>query len=200
MLPILQVTQLSGLFLNGFTFNSCCFSFGLCLILKETAGGSGWLRPLLALRPKRWERICFPPCRNHAYCSLESKHFYKLAACPSSRAHETTFRGPVYMVAASATLLDRSASSVCSFLSPWRWEVTYSHQLPHAGGRSEAVGFQSTKCTVRASFPVPQLTTNHCLAFQFCQVLLTGGQVGDCQEGGRSAGTVPSESKSHTRV
>lgn len=32
--------------------------------------------------------------------------------------------------------------------------------------------FQSTKGAVEASLPVPQLTTNHSPAFQFCQVLL----------------------------
>lgn len=34
--------------------------------------------------------------------------------------------------------------------------------------------FQSTKGTVEARLPVPQLTTNHSPAFQFCQVLLLG--------------------------
>lgn len=52
--PVLQVTQLSCLFLNGLTSGSCCFSLGLSLILEEVAGGSGCQRPLLASRPQRW--------------------------------------------------------------------------------------------------------------------------------------------------
>lgn len=52
--PVLQVTQLSCLFLNGLTSGSCRFSLGLSLILEEVAGGSGCLRPLLASRPQRW--------------------------------------------------------------------------------------------------------------------------------------------------
>lgn len=43
--PVLPVT---GLFGDWITSGSCGFSLGLSLTLEEVAGGSGWLRPLLA--------------------------------------------------------------------------------------------------------------------------------------------------------
>lgn len=48
--------------------------------------------------------------------------------------------------------------------------------------------FQSTKGTVEASFPVPQLTIDYPPAFQFCQVLRVGDkkwETARTQVGGR---------------
>ena len=76
--PVLQVTQLSCLFLNGLTSGSCRFSLGLSLILEEVAGGGGCLRPLLALRPQRWGTRAphfFFISKSCTCCSPESKHF-----------------------------------------------------------------------------------------------------------------------------
>lgn len=105
--PVLQVIQLSCLLPNGVTSGSCHLSLGLSLILKEVAGGSGRLRPLLALRSELGEHLprvsffFFLMSKSCIPCSLESKHFQKETACPPSRAHEATFQGPVYMAAAS---------------------------------------------------------------------------------------------------
>lgn len=51
VLTLSSKSSSSCLFLNGVTSGGCHFSLGLSLILKEVAGESGWLRPLLALRP-----------------------------------------------------------------------------------------------------------------------------------------------------
>lgn len=170
----------SCLFLKGFTSSSPS-ALGLSLLLKKVPGGVGGCAPppTPASRPQRWEGTeCFSFVSCLELCLLQSgiKALCKVAACPSSRAHETLFQEPVYMVAASVlgsqppagTSLFTLPIQPTPFLSSWRWASLSSPQASQAAGRSGSVEFQSTKGTVEAILPVPQLTTNHSPAFQFC--------------------------------
>lgn len=86
------------------------------------------------------------------------------------------------------------------FLSSWRWASLSSPQASQAAGRSGSVEFQSTKGTVEAVLPVPRLTTNHSPAFQFCQVLLVRGLMGEERKARGGLWALHSKTKNQTRV
>lgn len=106
-----------------------------------------------------------------------------MAACPSSRAREATFQGPVYMAAASVhsswplagTNLSPPSDPVCPFLSSWRWA---SHCIPTGFSRLEAgAGLWNSKAQkVQQGLALLclNLPPTTLLAFQFCQVLHVG--------------------------
>lgn len=141
---------------------------------------------------------------------LESriKALCKVAACPSFRAHEILFQEPVYTVAASVlgsqplagTSLFTLPIQPTPFLSSWRWASLSSPPASQAAGRSGSVEFQSTKGTVEASLPVPQLTTNHSPAFQSCQVLLVRGLMGEERKARGGLWALHSKTKNQTKV
>lgn len=146
VLTLSSKSSSSCLFLNGVTSGGCHFSLGLSLILKEVAGESGWLRPLLALRPAFGAEhlslvfFFFFPCPNHAYCSPGSKHFWKGAARPSFSVHDAAFQGSVYLAAASVSSSQPLAGTIPSppyslLLSFWRWA---SHCIRTSFSRLEA--------------------------------------------------------------
>lgn len=129
--PVLQLIQLSCLFPNGVTSGGCHWSLGFSLILKEVAGGSGRLRPLLAPRSELGEHLPWVPlflmsksC-THPVVWNQSTFKRRLHVHPP-RAHEATFQGPVYMAAASIPGSQPTAGTIPSLsssllLSCWRW-------------------------------------------------------------------------------
>lgn len=170
--PVLQLIQLSCLFPNGVTSGGCHWSLGLSFILKEVAGGSGRLRPLLAPRSELGEHLPWVPlflmsksC-THPVVWNQSTFKRRLHVHPPGpmKPHSKgLFTWRQRQSPAASPRLGPSLPShpVCS-LVVGGGQVAF----PQAGGGSKAVDLRSTKGAARVSLPVPQLTTNHPPAFQ----------------------------------
>lgn len=144
--------------------------------------------------------VYFVSCRESCMLSSRIKALCKVTACPSSRAHETTFQEPVYRVAESVLGSQPSAETSLSilpvksmpFLSSWR-RASHPHRLPRLVAGAGLWNSKAQKVQRGASrglaFLCLNLTTNHSPAFQLSGAPPYRGLVDEGRKNQRSVGT-----------